>query len=164
MNRNLGGKEEKFNIQLEKLNTFIAELLSDAPILIATEDNLTLTQLRVLLLLKINNRMKMAQLASCLKIHVSTATGLLDRMIKKDLVKREYSDEDRRVIFCSLTEAGSKITDSIWKVVLENAHSLSEYVSMEELDIIGKSIDILQRAWITRKEKLGSNITLSETV
>ena len=158
MNSKPAEKEEQFNIQLKKLNNFIAELLSDAPILITSEDNITMTQLRVLLLLKINTKMKMNQIAYCLKIHVSTATGLLDRMIKRKLVKREASDEDRRVILCSLTEDGIRITDSIWKVVLENAHSLSEYISMEELDLIGQSIDILQRTWITRKEKLGNSI------
>jgi DNA-binding MarR family transcriptional regulator len=151
-------KAKKFNIYLQKMNDFLGELLSDGPILIESENNLTMSQLRVLLLLKINNRMKMNQIAYCLKIHVSTATGLLDRMIKKNLVKRESGEDDRRLILCSLTEDGSKITDNIWKVVLENAQSLSDYVSMEELDIIGKSLDILQKAWITRKEKSGSHM------
>ena len=158
MDSNAIEKEGKYNIQLKKLSIFMAELISDAPILIASDDNLTMAQTRVLLLLKINNKMKMNQIASCLKIHVSTATGLLDRLIKRKLVKRETSDEDRRVVLCSLTEAGLKITDSMWYVVLENAHSVSAFVSMEELDIIGSAIDILQKAWINRKEKLGGSV------
>ncbi len=145
-------KEEQFNIQLKKLNDFIAELLSDAPVLIEMEDNLTMSQLRVLLLLKINGRMKMTQIASCLTIHVSTATGLVDRMIAKKLIQREMNEDDRRVILCALSDKGHKITDSIWKIVWENARSLSEYITSEELNIIGNSIDILQRAWMKRKE------------
>jgi DNA-binding MarR family transcriptional regulator len=163
MTKNTDTKEEQFNIQLKKLNDFIAELLSDAPILIETEDNLTMSQLRVLLLLKINNRMNMTQISACLTIHVSTATGLVDRMIAKKLIQREMNEDDRRVILCSLSEKGQKITDGIWKIVWENARSLAEYVTPDELNMIGKSIDILQRAWTKRKEELGRSIS-GETI
>ena len=64
-------------------------MLSDAPILVETEDNLTMSQLRVLLLLRMNTQMNMTQIASCLKIHVSTATGLVNRMINKKLIKEK---------------------------------------------------------------------------
>jgi hypothetical protein len=40
-------------------------------------------------------------------------------------------------------------------VVVENAQSLLEFITLEELDIIGDSIDIIQRAWAKRKEKSG---------
>jgi DNA-binding MarR family transcriptional regulator len=133
--------------------------LADAPILIETEDNLTMSQLRVLLLLRINTRMKMTQIASCLKIHVSTATGLVDRMIAKKLIQREMNEEDRRVILCSLSDKGHKITDSVWKIVWENARSLSEHITSEELNIIGHSIDILQRAWAKRNDKLDDAVS-----
>jgi DNA-binding MarR family transcriptional regulator len=159
MNKNAGTKEEQFNIQLKKLNDFIAELLSDSPVLIETEDNLTMSQLRVLLLLRLNNKMKMTRIASCLNIHVSTATGLVDRMIAKKLIQREMNEDDRRVILCSLSEKGQKITDGIWKIVWENARSLVEYITLEELNIVGNSIDILQRAWTKRKEKLDTSIS-----
>jgi DNA-binding MarR family transcriptional regulator len=158
MNSNADAKEERFLVQLNKLNSLMTELISDAPINICSDDNLTMSQLRVLLLLKINNSMKMAKIASCLKIHVSTATGLVDRLIAKKLVKREVSEEDRRVVLCSLSDKGEKITDSVWKIVWEHAHSLSDFITMEELDIIGSAIDILQKAWVNRKEKLGSSV------
>ena len=159
MNNNMDTKEEQFNLQLKKLNDFIAELLSDSPILVETEDNLTMSQLRVLLLLRLNNKMKMTSIASCLKIHVSTATGLVDRMIAKKLIQREMNEDDRRVILCSLSENGQKITDNIWKIVWENARSLVEYITLEELNLVGNSIDILQRAWTKRKEKLDTSIS-----
>ncbi|NLL90758.1 MAG: MarR family transcriptional regulator [Dehalococcoidales bacterium] len=147
--------EAQFNVQLKKLNDFIADMLSDAPILVETEDNLTMSQLRVLLLLRMNTQMNMTQIASCLKIHVSTATGLVNRMINKKLIKREMSEEDRRVILCVLSDKGHNITDSIWKVVWENAHLLSAYITTEELNVIGHSLDILQKAWGKMKEKQG---------
>ncbi|MDD4924490.1 MAG: MarR family transcriptional regulator [Dehalococcoidales bacterium] len=159
MDKNAVTKEEQFNTHLNKLNDFVGELLSDGPLLIETENNLTMSQLRVLLLLKMKQKMKMTQLAAALKIHVSTATGLLDRLIAKKLVKRESGEDDRRVIYCSLTEDGLKITDAIWQVVGENARSLAEYITLDELNIIGHSIDILQRAWTKRKVSLGAAIS-----
>jgi DNA-binding MarR family transcriptional regulator len=80
-------------------------------------------------------------------------------MIAKKLIQREMNEDDRRVILCSLSEKGQKITDSIWKVVWENARSLAEYITLEELNLIGNSIDILQRAWTKRKEKLDTSIS-----
>ena len=159
MDKRRDEKTEKFNIQLKKVDDFIAELLSDGPVFIEIEDNLTMSQLRVLLLLKINNKMNMKQIASCLKIHVSTATGLVDRMIAKKLIQRETNEDDRRVILCSLLEKGQKITDGVWKIVWENARSLAEYITLDELNIIGDSINILQRAWTMRKEKLGISLS-----
>ncbi len=152
-------KTEKFNIYLNKIYDFVGELLSDGAVIIENEDNLTMSQLRVLLLLKMNQKMKMTQIASALNIHVSTATGLLDRLISKKLVIRESGEDDRRVIYCSLTEDGLKITDTIWHVVVENAQFLSEFITPDELDIIGDSIDIIQRAWAKRKEKLGGMLS-----
>jgi len=152
-------KTKQFNHHLNKLNDFVGELLSDGPVLIESENNLTMSQLRVLLLLKMQQKMNMTQIAFALKIHVSTATGLLDRLIAKKLVKRESCEEDRRVVYCSLTEEGLKITDTIWHVVGENARSLVEYITLEELSIIGNSIDILQRAWGKRKESMGDAIS-----
>ncbi len=83
----------------------------------------------------------------------------MDRLIVKKLVKRESGEDDRRVIYCSLTEDGVKITDTIWRVVVENAQSLAEFITLEELNVIGHSIDILQRAWAKRKESPGDAIS-----
>ncbi|MFA5629130.1 MAG: MarR family transcriptional regulator [Dehalococcoidales bacterium] len=149
-------KEKKFDLILNKLTVFTGEMLSEGHILLESEGNLTMSQLRVLLLLKINHKMNMTQIASALNIHVSTATGLIDRLIVKRYIKRESDCEDRRIIYCTLTEDGFKIADNIWRVVLENAQSLVEFVSSEELDVIGNSIDILQRAWAQRRETLNN--------
>lgn len=50
----------------------------------------------------------MRELAENLRLHVSTMTGIVDKLIEKDFVNRERSDEDRRVVRVSLTEKGQK--------------------------------------------------------
>ena len=50
----------------------------------------------------------MRELARNLRLHVSTMTGIVDKLIEKDFVSRERSDEDRRIVRVSLTEKGQR--------------------------------------------------------
>lgn len=49
----------------------------------------------------------MRELADNLRLHVSTMTGIVDKLAEKDLVSRERCDEDRRIVRVSLTEKGA---------------------------------------------------------
>lgn len=51
----------------------------------------------------------MREIADYLRVAVSTVTGLVDKLEEKKLVKRERSDEDRRIIKIALTPKGQKI-------------------------------------------------------
>lgn len=54
-------------------------------------------------------------------------TRLIDRMLKKGLVERERSDDDRRVVFARLTRMGRSLVDSLDEPVAEAArHSLGK--------------------------------------
>ncbi len=50
----------------------------------------------------------MRELAENLRLHVSTMTGIVDKLIEKGLVNRERSEEDRRIVKVSLTDEGIK--------------------------------------------------------
>lgn len=48
----------------------------------------------------------MRELAESLRLHVSTMTGIIDKLIEKGFVERGRSDEDRRIVRVNLTEKG----------------------------------------------------------
>lgn len=50
----------------------------------------------------------MSELGKRLDISMSTATGIIDRLIEKKLVKRERNGGDRRVVRVVLTDKGRK--------------------------------------------------------
>ena len=52
-----------------------------------------------------------SQIAKHIMVNSSTVTGIIDRLEKKDLVKRVRSSLDRRVITINLTEAGKTLAE-----------------------------------------------------
>ena len=68
---------------------------------------LTLPQAIILLALDANGgRAIMSDLASLTQQSAGTLTGIVDRLIAAGLVERERDEEDRRVVWVTLTEAG----------------------------------------------------------
>ena len=53
--------------------------------------------------------MKVTELADILSIHQSTCSNILDKLQQKELIKRERSGSDQRVVHLYLTEKGTKL-------------------------------------------------------
>jgi DNA-binding MarR family transcriptional regulator len=77
--------------------------------------DMTVAQLRVLLLLHTDGETRMSSIAGTLGIAVSTATGIIDNLVKKELVLRRADPEDRRVVICALSPLGQQTIDRIWE-------------------------------------------------
>ncbi len=52
--------------------------------------------------------MRVTEIAKAMAIHQSTASNLLEKLVKKGLVKRERNCKDQRVVSLYLTEAGDE--------------------------------------------------------
>ena len=55
----------------------------------------------------LGSRAKMSELIELIQISGGTLTGIVDRLITAGLVARERDEADRRVVYVSLTEAGT---------------------------------------------------------
>jgi DNA-binding MarR family transcriptional regulator/catechol 2,3-dioxygenase-like lactoylglutathione lyase family enzyme len=75
---------------------------------IAAENDLSLTQLRVLGILQ-DRRLRISTLAAYLGLERSTLSGLVDRAERRGLVERADSREDRRATEVTLTDAGRSL-------------------------------------------------------
>lgn len=80
-----------------------------------TEGVITVPQVWVLDFLKDRKTAQMSELAVYMKLKFSSATGLIDRMVRHRLVKRSRSEADRRVVLVSITFKGQKILQEIYK-------------------------------------------------
>jgi DNA-binding MarR family transcriptional regulator len=78
----------------------------------AAAHDLSLTQLRVLAILR-DREPKMAELAAHLGLDRSSVSGLIDRAVKRDLVRRTASKDDARAVHVSLTPAGHRLTATL---------------------------------------------------
>jgi DNA-binding MarR family transcriptional regulator len=79
---------------------------------VATAHELSLTQLRVLAILR-DREPKIAELAAFLGLERSSVSGLVDRSVARGLVCRAPSADDGRVVRVTLTERGRRFADAL---------------------------------------------------
>ena len=75
------------------------------------ERGTTMTQLRVMHLIRQKCEPSTGELAADLRIRPATLTGLADRLEQKGLIRRWSDTNDRRVVRISLTPEGSLLLD-----------------------------------------------------
>jgi DNA-binding MarR family transcriptional regulator len=105
--------------------------------------DMTVAQLRVLLLLYTEGQSRMSSIASTLGIAVSTATGIVDNLVKKQLVSRVEDTTDRRVVICTLSPKGQKIINLIWAQGQQQMKKLLNGLSIEQLEKAKEVADFL---------------------
>jgi DNA-binding MarR family transcriptional regulator len=76
-------------------------------------EDVTLAQYRALVVLASRGPQRLADLATALTVDRSTATRMCDRLVRKRLVVRRRSTDDRRVVRISLTEAGAELVREV---------------------------------------------------
>jgi DNA-binding MarR family transcriptional regulator len=76
-----------------------------------SELDLTLPQIQVLRILKREGVVPTGKLALCLRISASATTQLTDRLIRKGLIERRPSEDDRRAVLVGLSAKGQGLVD-----------------------------------------------------
>ncbi|MDR7274995.1 MarR family winged helix-turn-helix transcriptional regulator [Catenuloplanes atrovinosus] len=79
---------------------------------IGAEHDLSLTQLRVLGLLR-DRRPRMTELAAFLGLDKSTMSGLIDRADRRGLLTRDRDPGDGRVVYVVITPAGRELAERL---------------------------------------------------
>ena len=83
---------------------------------VADEHDLSLVQVRLLGILR-DREPGMFELAMFLGLDKSSATGLVTRAERRDLVRRSGRQEDRRAVHVALTAGGRKLVGAVEKQV-----------------------------------------------
>jgi DNA-binding MarR family transcriptional regulator len=95
--------------------------------------DMTVAQLRVLLILHAEGPSQMSSIASSLGITVSTATGILDNLVRKELVIRGADPKDRRLVICTLSPQGQETINRMWTLGQSQMKKLLQGLSVEQL-------------------------------
>lgn len=83
---------------------------------VAADNDLSLTQLRVLAILR-DRRLRMSALADYLGLEKSTMSGLVDRAVKRGLLRRERSAVDARSVEVLLDQDGQDLADRLTREI-----------------------------------------------
>jgi len=113
--------------------------------------DLTVAQLRALLLLYTDGPAKMSSIAAILHVAVSSATGVIDNLVRKELVVREDDPQDRRVVICKLSPAGQELINRLWLSGEFQIEGLLEGLTAEELQ---KAADVAEMLLANVKRKI----------
>ena len=108
-----------------------------------TTMNLSLSHLRVLHLLMLNDRLAMKELADQLQLTPPSITALTRRLVQVGLVERQAHEEDSRIVLLSLTEAGRTLHQQIHAEQLQQMQQLLSGLSQADQSLF---LDLLDRA------------------
>jgi DNA-binding MarR family transcriptional regulator len=98
--------------------------------LVRIDDDVTLPQYRVLVLLVGRGPQRVVDLAQELAVTSSTATRMCNRLIRKGLATRQARDDDRRASWIALTPAGRDLVGQVMQVRREMLAELVREVSL----------------------------------
>ena len=108
--------------------------------------HLTVPQLRILLLLEINDGGTGRKLAADTGVGLATMTGMIDRLVAQDLVARREDPHDRRVRRIELTAAGRRTVTDIMQAGSDKQRALLRRLTAAQLTIVEQAAGIMLAA------------------
>ena len=106
----------------------------------------TMPQLKVLLCLYIDGPHRMRDLAEGSGVSTATATGIVNRLVRRGAIIRKHDTEDRRVVTCRLSAQGEREITALWMAKYTVYHELFGTLSDKELDVVTRSLDAILAA------------------
>jgi len=113
--------------------------------------DITVAQLRVLLVLYTGGPSRMSSIASSIGIAISTATSIVDNLVKKGLVIRSDAPEDRRLVICTLSSEGQALINRLWMLSRGQIEKLLQGLTLEQLR---KTAEVLGFILASAKESI----------
>jgi DNA-binding MarR family transcriptional regulator len=110
------------------------------------ERGLTLTQLRVLFLLREENGASAGVLAERLSVTPSTVTRIVDRLVRQELVQRETDDGDRRLVRHHLSAKGARTVEELERRGRARMSEVMDRLSVPQLERLVLALDDLTAA------------------
>lgn len=102
---------------------------------------LTVPQGRILKILFTKGSLSLVEISKEMECSMSTLSGIIDRLERLDLVKRNRDQSDRRVVHIELSEKSKKMQDDFPKMA-KFFHKYTD--SMNEIDVINLTKQLQQ--------------------
>ena len=114
--------------------------------------HLTEAQYNVLIVLKLEGRaLTQIEIGERLVTSRANMTSLLDKLEKKEYVRRETVKGDRRVYEVHLTEQGKRILEKVEKVYVEKVEEIMASVSIAESKTMSRLLEKLRESLFNAK-------------
>ena len=124
----------------------LIEVISSTRTMELPDSHLSMSQMRVLMLLGGVGETRMSDLAPRLGISLSTLSSLVERLVEAELAQRRDDPRDRRNVLVALAPAGSAILDSFQELGLRQMRELLNQLDLEGIETVKRAIDLLVAA------------------
>jgi DNA-binding MarR family transcriptional regulator len=108
----------------------------------AAQPDLTMRQLLALYLLLEAPR-RVGELARQLNVTISSASGLVDRLVGAGLVEREHGTADRRLVVCRLSDQGRRELEAFLQLGRLRLEGVLARLSAQDLLVVQRALDLL---------------------
>jgi len=115
---------------------------------------ITYTQYLVLLVLWELENCSIKDIAKTLKLDSPTITPIVQKLEKMNLVKRQRSDKDERMVLVSLTKAGIDLEDQVADI--QNKVACKTHLKTKDFNELKKTLNQLAQTMTEKEKKLDS--------
>lgn len=113
------------------------------------EVDLTMPQLKVLILADRRRPMPTSQVARTLGMTLSTATGVVDRLVGQGLIERLEDPSDRRMVLLRATADGKELTDRLMRGGRVRLKEILNQLGDDELRTVADALDLLSKGAVS---------------
>jgi DNA-binding MarR family transcriptional regulator len=107
---------------------------------------LTMPQLRTLVVLHTRGPLRVSDVAAQLGVGMPTVTSLVSKLEEKGLAVRGDDPRDRRVVLCSATDQGRLEAERLWRVGRGRMAQITASFGEDDLRLIAWAMDLLVQA------------------
>ncbi|MGH4122008.1 MAG: MarR family winged helix-turn-helix transcriptional regulator [Clostridium sp.] len=133
------------SIEVAKLFQEVMQLFRHNTSKILCETGISAPQGMVLGLLSKKKKMKITELSHELCLSNSTVSGIVDRLEKQEMVARERSESDKRVVYVSISPKFNDMHETFKKQFEKNIQNTMSRGSEEELHKIFEGLSTLKK-------------------
>lgn len=112
---------------------------------IIEETGMSAPQGMVIGLLHKNKKMKVTELSKHLHLSNSTVSGIIDKLEEQEVVIRERSTDDKRVVYVRISPKFEDIHKDFHKKIKKNIESILNQGSQEDLNKISEGLIIFKK-------------------
>ena len=92
-----------------------------------------------------NTKIKISEVSAKLGLSNSTVSGIIDRLENQGIVERTRSEEDRRVVYVTLSEHFEEMHKDFHKIAEKNIESLMKKGTPEDIGKITDGLNALKK-------------------
>ncbi|MGB2601094.1 MAG: MarR family transcriptional regulator [Candidatus Omnitrophota bacterium] len=126
------GVSTDFAKEMAKMLPTLMRAVTSKMEVLLTRENLAVSHIVVLDMLGEKGSCTMGELAQALNLSMGAVTGVVDKMIEMEIVERERSSEDRRVVKVGLVEKGKALVSDVNKMRIDATKELYSALTDEE--------------------------------